>query len=189
MKKKPRKSRLGSFSNNALVVVVVGSFFGTVLTNIYAFRLKDMEYERADKLARLESLTVELNKIRMHKIGEVWEQIDENEVGLDKLLDSVNRTPSPDKVRFAQTTTVITKDIIIINKNRFWLGEEMYDQLLKYMAINAELVELSFLGRPGIDLSKPRKRRSEAKHNIIKLRNVLVSTERESGNSPSPTPQ
>jgi len=186
MEEKSSRSRIQSFSNNGLVVVIASGLIVTFLTNRYALRLKDVDYDRASKMAREQSLSEELNKIRMHKIGEVWEQIDENEVALDNLFNQVTTAPGPNKTRFTQTNQVITKDIVVINRNRFWLGEAAYDQLLTYLKISSEILQVSFLGKPGMDLSKIREKREAAKQDINKMRNMFSNAESPSvlGKSP-----
>lgn len=147
-----------------------------------------MDFDRNIQLARTQSFSDELNKLRLQKIGAVWEQIDENEVALDKLLESINKVPGPDKTRFAQTANLITNDVVLINRNRFWLGEETYEQLQKYMSITDDIVAGSFLGRPGIDLSQSRAKRKAAKQSIINVRTLFLKGEQTASNSPSNSP-
>ncbi len=176
---KPKPSRIQRLSNHPLVIVMI-SFILTVplggfLTHIYS--LKQQE------LARQRSFSDELNKIRVQKIGEVWEQIDKTEVELDNLLDRVNKAPDSSKKDSDNIIRLVEENVAIINKNRFWLGEQTYNRIKNYLDINGRYALDKLLGPPGIDLSDTVKKREQAKEqakqDILQIRSMLLRGEPE----------
>ncbi|HMG74999.1 MAG TPA: hypothetical protein VK582_15970 [Pyrinomonadaceae bacterium] len=179
---KPKPSTLRTISTHPLLVVVVGGFMGVLLTHYYTSQQKDLEYNRViqqQELARQESFSDEVNKIRVQKLGEVWEEIDKNEVTLDGLLDRANKTSGSNKKDFDEIDKLINQDLLIINENRFWLGQSTHHQLKDYMDKTGRYALDMLLGPPGIDLNEALEKREQAKQNIVHLRIMFLKGEPE----------
>lgn len=189
IEEKPRASRLQSFSTHplviALVVAVVGFLLtvivGGLLTYYYTLRQKDIDYQRAlqqQELASRRSFSDELNKIRIQKIGGVWEQLDKNEVLLDALLEKANKASDSDEQKNRNVDAInnlIREDRITVNENRYWLGEQNYDRLQDYLDKNARIVLNMLLARRGTDLSGIVEERKRAKQDILQIREGMRS--------------
>lgn len=186
--KRPKPSKFQSISTNSSFVVFLGflltGLLGGLLTYYYTAKQQELDFRRniqQQELVRQRSFSDELNKIRIQKIGEVWEQIDKNEVTLDSLLDKANKESSMNKKElFDKIISVVEEDITIVNKNRFWLGESTYNPLKDYFAITDQYVSDMILGRPGIDLSETLKKREKAKQDILQIRSLFLNGELES---------
>jgi hypothetical protein len=183
---KPRPSTAQSLFSHPLLIVVVGfaltGLVGGYLTNNYSLHQKSLEHQRSlqqQELARQQSFSDELNKIRIQKIGVVWELIDKNEVALDGLLNKANRASGSNKEDFAQISKIIDEDIAFINANRFWLGEKVYNKLKDYLDITGRYVFDMLLGQPGIDLSETARKREQAKQDVLNVRIMFLKGEPE----------
>lgn len=192
MEEKPKPSRWQRFSTHPVGLMVVGFFLsvflGGLLTNYYTLKQKDLEHQRniqQQELARQRSFSDELNKIRIQKIGEVWEHIDKTEIILDGLLDKANKASSSNQKEFDDIISVIREDISIINKNRFWLGEQTYNRIREYMDINGRYALDMLLGPEGIDLSETIRKRQQAKQDILQIRKMFLEGESESIKRPT----
>ena len=169
--------------------LVAGVLIGGAVTQYYTYKQKEAEFQRSSQqieLTRQQSFSDEMNKIRIQKIGEVWEQIDKNEVTLDDLLAEANESPGSTSNNFAKIKSIVDEDVATVHKNRFWLGDYLYGELQRYLSVNEEIVEGMLLGKPGIDLSEPLKRRNQAKLDINRVRNLLLKGEPELLVQPTP---
>lgn len=174
-KPKPKLQRVLSHP----LAIVVASFIlsiplGGYLTYVHSLR----EQEAASR----RSFSDELNKIRIQKIGEVWEQLDKTEAEVDELLDSANKAPSSNKNTDGTVDSIlkIFKDNTnVLNKNRFWLGEQTYNRIKAYLDIEGQYSIDKLLGKPGIDLTETIKRRDQAKQDILQIRNMFLKGEPE----------
>jgi hypothetical protein len=177
LEKKQKPSKFKSFLSHPLVLVIVSGIIGVVLTYYYTNKQKDIEYVRSNQQLRQtsqRSFSDELNKIRIQKFGEVWENIDKNEVLIDNLLNKPNRGSNSDNQNIDTVNSLIQEDKLIINKNRFWLGDHYYYKLKEYSEKNIRLTLNMLLARPGTDLSKITKEREQAKLDILEVRKSML---------------
>jgi hypothetical protein len=182
---KPKPSSLQSFLTHPLVITAVGflltGIVGGLLTYYYTLKQKDIDYQRAvqqQELASRRSFSDELNKIRIQKIGGVWERLDKNEVLLDALLEKVNKASDSDQRRNQNVDAInnlIQEDRITVNENRYWLGEQNYNRLQDYLDKNARIVLNMLLARRGTDLSGIIEERKRAKQDILQIREGMRS--------------
>lgn len=184
---KVKPSKFQSISTHPLLIVVVSFilsiFIGGFLTHYYSLKQMELENSRniqQQELARQRSFSDELNKIRIQKIGEVWEQLDKTEVDLDSLLDRANNGTNSNRKDVDSIISLVKGDLAIINKNRFWLGEQTYNQIKDYLDINGRYALDKLLGQPGIDLSDSLKKREQAKQDILQIRRMFLKGELES---------
>lgn len=174
---KPRPKIQKLLSHPLFIVVIsfilsvpVGGFIA------YIFSLK------AQEVASRRSFSDELNKIRIQKIGEVWEQLDKNEAEVDDLLDNANQAPGANKNVEGAVDSILKlfkEDIDVLNKNRFWLGEQTYNRIKDYLDIEGRYSLDKLLGKPGIDLTDAVKKREQAKQDILQIRSMLLRGEPE----------
>ena len=205
LEEKPSLSKLQrlqrSFSSPLAIVLV--SFFltgvlGTYITYFYSKKQKDLEYQRSNQqkdleyqrsrqqqeLSRQRSYSDELNKARMPRIGQVWETIDKNEIMIDDLLDQTNKAPL-NQDKFDKLDRLIEADVMVVKENRFWLGEEAYNQIKVYLDITGRYILDRLFGRSVSDLEDTIKKRELAKQDILKLRSMFLRGEPEPYPSPS----
>lgn len=185
---KSKSSRLQKISNNALVVVLFGGVITALLTYYYTSELKNRDYTHSvqqqnldfarsvqqQELARQRSFLDEVNKVRVQKLGEVWEQIDKNEVILSSLLERANESSNSKTENVDVINSLIQEGRVIVNKNRFWLGEQNHNQIQDYLDKNLQLARNMLLARPGTDLSEIIKKREQAKQDILQIRKSML---------------
>ena len=169
------KPKIQRFLTHPLVIVVISFLLsvpvGSFLTYIHTLKQQELARER--------SFSDELNKIRVQKIGEVWEQIDRTEVEVDTLLDQANRTPDSNEKNVDSILRLVEAEVAVINKNRFWLGEQSYNRIKNYLDINGRYALDKLLGPPGIDLGDTIKKREQAKQDILQVRSMFLKGEPE----------
>ncbi|HEX8072869.1 MAG TPA: hypothetical protein VF546_23185 [Pyrinomonadaceae bacterium] len=184
VERKPKPSLIQSLSTNPSVVVVLGfilsGLVGGLLTNYYTAKQQDLDYRRnlqQQELARQRSFSDELNKTRIQKIGEVWEQVDKNGVAIDRVLETPNNSSVSDEQKAQNVDTInnlFQEDRLIINKNRFWLGEQNYTGLKEHLEKNVQLALNILLARPGTDLTELVEQREQTKQDILQIRKSML---------------
>ncbi|HJQ31044.1 MAG TPA: hypothetical protein VJ866_02635 [Pyrinomonadaceae bacterium] len=154
------------------------TFLGFLLTGVIGGALTYFYTAKQQELTSQRSFSDELNKIRIQKIGEVWEQVDKNEVLLDaQLLEATKESVSDAKINqnVDAIKNLIQEDRVIINKNRFWLGEGNYQKLQEYLDKNVNMTLNMLLARPGTDFSEIIEERKRAKQDILQIREGMRS--------------
>jgi hypothetical protein len=132
------------YSAHPLIVAIVAGAMLGVLTQRYTDRQKALEYERnRDQLeqSRRKSFWDELNKASIQKFGEVWQTIDENDLAIDALF-TVSESDSPNassaavkKARLDELTRRTDAEIVVLNRNKFWIGDELSLEANDYVTI------------------------------------------------------
>src|SRR5215204_3514578 len=180
--KKQEPPRYKRFLTHPLLLILVSGIAGGGITAYYTWQQKRIEFQRSlqqQDLTSRRSFSDELNRTRVQKFGEVYEQIDKNEPALDEMLSKANQNPGSNQENFKKIRTLIEEDLVIINKNRFWLGKPAYKDLSNYLAITDQLVFDMLLGPPGIDLSELLRKREEAKQDVERVRDMFLAGEPE----------
>jgi hypothetical protein len=146
---------------------------------------KLLEFQRNAQQRELEqerSFANELNKTRVAKIAEVWEELNLFEATTIKNIMDKHR------VDFDDANIRYKKIIDLIYKNRFWLGEEQYSEMVSYCtayinnlgAIESVLksiresidkVEIKFDDKVGL---KGRTNLSQLRTDLVKIRSKLL---------------
>ncbi len=185
MEEKPQPSRVQRLLTHQLFLTVIGflltGLIGGLLTYYYTLKQKDLDYHRVlqqQELASQRSFSDELNKIRIQKIGEVWEQVDKNEVLLDNLLEQANKSSTSDNQKNQNVDAInnlIQEDRVILNKNRFWLGEQNYNSFQNYLDKNVRIALNMLLARAGTDFNEIIEERKHAKQDILQIRESMRS--------------
>jgi hypothetical protein len=89
------------------------------------------------ELAATRSFSDELNKLRIQKVGEVWERLDEDEFAINQLLQAEDNKGglSPDD-KVTEVTKRIQNSRALVSKYRFWLGKRIFDSANEYLNAN-----------------------------------------------------
>lgn len=162
---------------NSFLVVLFTGLVGGALTYYYTSLQKEVDYQRSLQQLNLtsqRSFSDELNKLRIQKIGEVWEQIDKNEVSIDRLWEKAYKASDSDSQNVNAINAFIDEDELVIGKNRFWLGEQFYDKIQLYLDKNSQLVLNMMLARPGTNLSEIMEERKKTKQDILKIKEEMI---------------
>jgi len=172
---------------------------------------REIEYQRTihqKEIERERSFADEVNKIRVMKIGEVWEKIYE----LDRVFDSgsgqlrddmssfgfhhsmlqpkdgkpqIGPLASQSATKQLEQAALTMKEVkilldraadeasAIVKKNRFWVGEEFYSQIEKYIEINRTITTASTSQNFEL-LRKLFNDRDKANANIVQVRKSLL---------------
>jgi hypothetical protein len=122
-----------------LLIGIILSIMGIWATNL----VEALKSERSFK--------AELNKTRVEKIGEVWEKVNIFDANNEGTTDELNKALRG-QIPGAQSPEDQIKKIFqsreesylalkaLINKNRFWLGEESYREIKEFIEISNEYV-------------------------------------------------
>lgn len=181
-----KRSRLEAISTNPSVAVVLGF----VLTGIIGGFLAYYYGLQQQELAARRSFSDEINKTRVQKLGEVWEQLDEDEFLINNILEESrlqgSNTDSAMKDKRAdEITRLINRDRSIANKYRFWLGEHLFEMTMQYLSANIDYAVRNVSSKPGTDLTELSRRRDAARQGIQPLRRLLLAGESDPEEKPT----
>lgn len=143
-------------------------------------RLKESEDKRTQQQQELErerAFAIELSRIRVEKVGEVWEKVYLYEATAQKLegyaetllqralisaslnikgehptneedrrKDEKRREELGEKIKVYEVTRqqsqILHNDLLqVLNKNRFWIGEDSYSRIEEYLRISSEYID------------------------------------------------
>lgn len=170
----PPKRR--SISTNPLALVVVGFLLSTIPGGLLTFYYGSLQQE----IAARRSFSDEVNKIRLPKLGEVWERLDEDEFTINRLLRT-SEVPyadpgSKDKI-VEEIRKLIGEDKALVSKHRFWLGEGLFRKTSDYLDMSIDYAVKKITAPPGTDLSELIRKRDNAKEDILKVRQMFLEGE------------
>jgi hypothetical protein len=183
---KPKQSKLQALSTHPLALVVISGAIGVGLTQFYTYRLRNLDYTRSveqQELVRRQNFSDEVNKLRIQKFGEVWEELDEHEHETDRLLDDSGPGGSPEEVADSKSkkveyiTSIIRGDQAMVSRNRFWLGEDLCDKTIGYLDMNVKYAVNKIFASRTTDLSELIEKRKNAKQDILKIRKLFLEGE------------
>ncbi|MFY9622680.1 MAG: hypothetical protein WAQ99_22890 [Pyrinomonadaceae bacterium] len=171
-----KRSRLEAISTNPSFAVVLGF----VLTGIIGGSLAYYYGLQQQELSARRSFSDEINKTRVQKLGEVWEQLDEDEFLINNILEEnrlqgLNTDSAVKDKRADEIIRVINRDRSIVNKYRFWLGEHLFEMTMEYLNANIDYAVRNISSKPGADLTELSRRRDAARQNILPLRRLLLA--------------
>jgi hypothetical protein len=169
--KAPKHSKF-SFLAHPLIVVLVGSLAGTLvgsaLTYIYT--------NRTQAIVRRQSLLDGINNTRVPKLGELWEQLDTDDLAIDQLLEQSTKTDvkNPDEdAKVHQIVEILKKDRLLVGRNRFWLGASLFKKTDDYLDQTIQIC-LSSIGDKNPDLTELRQKKDAARQDILRIRDSFV---------------
>lgn len=173
---------------------LIGALIGAWFTNYLANQQKDSEYQRTvqlQELTRNQTRSDEENRMRVQKLGEVWERLDADEFAIDKLIqeamfETENQSPELKRKRFLEITKMLQDDQAFVSKYRYWLGEDVFKSTNDYLDLNFRLVRNQLVLAPQSDLKELVKKRKEAKQDILEIRRLL-DEKSNTQSTPAPT--
>ena len=183
---KPKASRFHAISHNPLIAAVFGILIGGILTAFYSYQQKILEYRlgmQQQELARRQSFSDEVNRLRIQKLGEVWERLDEDEFAINRLLDDSTfegpskNSSSNNSKRAAEITRLIHNDQVMASKYQFWLGEVQFHKAEGYLDANIKYALNKLGATPESDSSQLSKERENAKQDILQIRSSFLEGE------------
>jgi hypothetical protein len=183
---KPKRSRIEAISTNPLVAVLLGSVLtvivGGFLTSRYAREQQDLAARR--------SFSDEINKTKVQKLAEVWEQLDSDELVINNILEErrlkwPDKDPAVNNERLVEINKRISNDQSIATKYRFWLGESMYKTTMRYLDASIDYAINNLTSKPGADLSEFKKKRDAARQEMLQFRSALLAGEPNPQEKPS----
>jgi cell division protein FtsB len=163
------KASLVGVTTNAFFLLLVGfgltTLVGTVLTNKYTTQQQEV--------AAIRSFSDELNKLRIQKVAEVWERLDEDEFMIDDLIqatdqDNKEKGLTPDKLN--DIIKRLQTDRAMVSKYRFWLGKGIFDSANEYLNANIRYILRKLTGSSQEDLKTYLEKRNAAKSDIEQVR-------------------
>jgi hypothetical protein len=166
----PPKPWWKRLATHPLFILLIGSavsfFIGSRLTYEYTRKAQEISAER--------SFSDEMNRLRIQKVGEVWERLDEDEVAITNLVNELADKPAADKAArnavLEQIARLIDTDKGVIAQHRFWLSQVTYDKMGQYPSANIFLLTREILDPEADDIPTLRKARDDAKTDIEKER-------------------
>lgn len=174
---RPKASKLQTIFNSTFTSIVVGF----VLTGLIGSYLTASYSKEQQKVAAQRSFSDELNKIRIQRIGDMWQRIYENELAADDLVEeSVEafrlKSPNDNAVENAKRVEQIQglnhESLKAISSNRFWLGEADYNTVRHYLDLNIHYDMEKIIGKG--DDPDLLGQREKAKQDVLHLRQSFL---------------
>jgi hypothetical protein len=159
-----RKTWFQELSSNPAFIVLLTFVFTGLLGTFLAIYQQQRAAER--------SFIDESNKLRIQKIGEVWEQLDQDEHTIDRLLEGDGDTSANDRTK--EITSVIRNDRAMVSKYRFWLGRDISDKINNYLNANIKYSIRKLSGISETDLKPDKAARDAAKSDVDQIREKLL---------------
>lgn len=168
--------------NEILKIVIDKLLIGAILLGL-GFAANHMLEQYRNK----ESFKTELNKTRVAKVGEVWELLYAFEADVDKLVQEYTKIvleAKSDKEQVKKQKEVLTpiaaqgrqsleKFMRIANQNRFWIGDEMYREVMAYIDVLGDLMN-AYWSYDVDKINQSDKKRTELRKNVKQIRDKLL---------------
>ena len=163
MAEKNEKINWRYFTIDKVVMVIILAVFSSCMSE----RLERVKSELNVGLEKVKndlSYNNDINKVRINKIGEVWEKVDtfngiigEQLFRMRKLIDRSWAKPRDPNFDFAKEMDQLTEQqkgnmalkmevATTLERNRFWIGEDTYQQINNYLNISQDYMEARYLG-------------------------------------------
>ncbi len=134
-----------------------------------------------------EGFRTELNKTRVARIGEVWENLYVYEAAVDNLLDHfrnivVESKSEEEELRrrkkelpplIKSHEQALTQFIVAKLKNRFWIDEDSYSDITEYSNVLSELID-AYLKYDVKKIKELDKKRTELRQGVRNVRDKLL---------------
>jgi hypothetical protein len=178
IKAPPKRSRLEVISTNPTVAVVLGFVLTGIIGGFLAYYYAHQQQESAAR----RSFSDEINRTRVQKLGEVWELLDQDEFLINdilekKRLEASDGDSAANNKRIDEIIGLIHRDQSLVNKYRYWLGEDLFQKTMAYLNLNIEYAVKNIGSTPGADLTDLLQRRDAARQDILQLRSLFLEGE------------
>jgi len=167
---KPKPSKIRGIINHSLFALLVQFGLTTLAGTVIVYYFNSQQ----QAVAARRSFVDELNKMRVQRIGEVWERLDENEFLIDRILANNARQDNNTDKDVDEIHRLIHDDLAIISKNRFWLSDDKYSRIRTYLDLNVQYALNKLLVNPGTDLTDLLAKREKAKEDILLIRRMFL---------------
>jgi tetrahydromethanopterin S-methyltransferase subunit B len=165
------KASLVGVTTNAFFLLLVGfgltTLVGTVLTNKYTTQQQEV--------AAIRSFSDELNKLRIQKVAEVWERLDEDEFMIDDLIQATDKEKALTAEKLNDVIKRLQTDRALVSKYRFWLGKGIFDSANEYLNANIRYILRKLTGSSEEELKAYLEKRNAAKSDIEQVREQFLS--------------
>lgn len=143
---------------------------GSALTFVIGSRLTYQYTRKAQELVAERSFSDELNKLRLQKVGAVWERLDQDDVAITSLVNELVDNGGADKAARNEVLQKIQKlidtDKGVIAQHRFWLPPETSNKMQNYLDATIFLLNRKILEPEAADIESLQKARNEAKSDV-----------------------
>lgn len=173
------ESWLKRISKNPLSLLIVGFILttlgGAILTNYYNSRQAEVQRQR--------SFVDELNKIRLNKMGDVWEKVYLYEASVNDVMQQFEVSmresnvqlripPGNDVLKHHEKSESLHDELVdVLNKNRFWIADENYQDIQGYANATYDY----YLAKKSGKITKEQEaKRVQARDNLIKVRERML---------------
>jgi len=174
---KPQQRWYKQLPTHPITLLLAGFVLSVLLGGFVTY----LYTRKAQEVAATRSFSDELNKLRIQKVGEVWERLDQDEVKIEtlvgQLVDIDDRHKSSQNDQLKQIEKVVEEDKEIIAQHRFWLGQLTYDRILHYLDATIFLLTRKILEPEAEDVESLTKARDAARIDIESERNKFLSAE------------
>jgi hypothetical protein len=167
---KPKPGKIRSVISHSLFVL----FLQFCLTTLAGSAIVYIFNSQQQAVAARRSFVDEVNKMRVQRIGEVWERLDGNEFLIDRILANSSRQGNNTDKDVDEIHRLIDDDLAIISKNRFWLSDNTYWKIRTYLDLNVQYAINKLMVSPGTDLSDLLAKREKAKQDILLIRSMFL---------------
>jgi hypothetical protein len=168
---KTKQCKIRRAINHSLFALLVQFILTTLAGTLIVYYFNSQQQAAAAR----RSFVDEMNKMRVQRIGEVWEHLDVNEFLIDKILANNSRQGNNTDKDVEEIHRLIDDDLAIISKNRFWLGDDRYSRIRTYLDLNIQYaLNQLMVTTPGIDLTDLHTKRERAKQDILRIRNIFL---------------
>ena len=165
---KNKRSKVYSFFAHPLIVVLAGSLAGAAITYLYT--------NRQQEITRRHSLLDGINNSRLPKLGDLWERLDADDIVINELLEETADTAGKKVDRNAklhQIVDILENDRRVVARNRFWLGEYLFNKTDDYLDRSITIC-LNSITDSNAGLTELRHKKDAARQDIIKLRDLFL---------------
>jgi hypothetical protein len=176
LSKDSKHSKLSHPLTVALISSFASAIFTAVLVGLIGGGITYYYTSKTQAIARRQSQLDGINNARVPKLGELWEQLDADDLTINQLLEESNRKDVRNSDRDAklhQVVEILKKDRLLVGRNRFWLGDEWFKQSDEYLDRTIQIC-LSTIGDSNPDLTQLRDRKDALRQDVIKIRDAFL---------------
>lgn len=176
LSKDSKHSKLSHPLTVALISSFASAIFTAVLVGLIGGGITYYYTSKTQAIARRQSQLDGINNARVPKLGELWEQLDADDLTINQLLKESSRKDIRDSDRDAklhQIVEILKKDRLLVGRNRFWLGDEWFKQSDEYLDRTIQIC-LSTIGDSNPDLTQLRDRKDALRQDVGKIRDAFL---------------
>lgn len=173
---KPKETLIQRFSTHPLFLLLAGVALSGFIGGIIGTRVAHNYSIKQHEVAAERSFSDELNRLRIQKLSEVWERLDEDEGAIDRLLNQPDDKQNPEErnLRAKEIDKLIQEDRRTVDRHRFWLGAQ--NPKIHWYLDTSSLYAIKKLIGSESDLETLLKQRKDAKSDIDSARDEFLKS-------------